>query len=233
MKPDREWSKFLSLRSIGSLILIIVLATLFIWISFNLDIPGPEALREIILDYGWSGFLIFLGIAIAIAITPIPVTIPALVAGSLYGVIWGSILSFSGVMIGSWIAYWLARFAGQRLVFQLLGRHSKMVERYLNNAGFWTLCTVRLIPGLPYWPINYGAGALGVKQYTFIPATMLASAPGQVSLVALGSFAVTPNLFNGLVLASAWITVIILVIISYRHWRQDSQELQDKKKSET
>lgn len=233
MKPDRERLEFLSLRSIGSLLLIIVLATLFIWVSFNLDVPPPQELRDIILDYGWSGFLIFLGIAIAIAITPIPVTIPALVAGSLYGVIGGSILSFSGVMIGSWIAYWLARFAGQRLVFQLLGRHSKIVERYLNDAGFWTLCTVRLIPGLPYWPINYGAGALGVKQYTFLPATMLASAPGLVSLVALSAFAVTPNLFNGVVLAAAWITVILLVVISYRHWRLDSKDIQDKKNSET
>lgn len=136
-------------------------------------------------------------------------------------------------MIGSWIAYWLARFAGQTLTFQLLGRHSAVVERYLNNAGFWTLCTVRLIPGLPYWPINYGAGALGVKQYTFIPATMLASAPGQVSLVALGAFAVTPNLFNGIVLASAWVTVIVLVVISYRHWRQDSQGVQHKNRIKT
>lgn len=131
MKPDGEWSKFLSIRSIASLILIIVLASLFIWVSFNLDIPGPEDLRDIILDYGWSGFLIFHGIAIAIAITPIPVTIPALVAGSLYGVIWGSLLSFSWVMIDSWIAYWLARFVVLEVNnFQLL---LFLTRRYIIN----------------------------------------------------------------------------------------------------
>ena len=233
MKPDQDWSKFLSLRSIVSLILLIVLVASFIWVSFNLNVPPPQELREIILDYGWSGFLIFLGITVAIAITPIPVTIPALVAGSLYGVIGGSILSFSGVMLGSWIAYWLARFVGQRLTFLLLGLHSEVVERYLNNAGFWTMCTVRLMPGLPYWPINYGAGALGVSQYAFLSATLLASIPGQVSLVSLGAFAVTPNLFNGTILASAWLAVLIFTWISYRHWRTTNQDAQDKNKSET
>ena len=231
MKPDRDWSNFLSLRSIGSMIIVILLAALFIWVSFNLNLPEPQEMREIILGYGWPGFLIFLGITVAISITPIPVTIPALVAGSLYGVIGGSLLSFSGVMIGSWIAYWIARFAGQNLTLQLLGRHSAVVERYLSNAGFWTVCTVRLMPGLPYWPINYGAGALGVGQYTFLSATMLASIPGQVSLVAIGAFAVNPNLFHGVVLGSAWAAVLIFTWISYRHWRRTNNEAQDKEQA--
>lgn len=231
MKPDREWSQFLSPRSIGSLILLIIIASLLIWVSFNMDLPSPLEMRENILEHGWSGWLIFLGIAAFIAITPIPVTVPALVAGSLYGVILGSVISFVGVMVGSWIAYWLARFAGKNLIFQLLGRHKEVVERYLNNAGFWTLCTARLMPGLPYWPINYGAGALGVNQYTFISSSLLASIPGQVSLVSLGAFAFNPNLFNGVVLVSAWVAVLVFTWISYRHWRNSNQENQGKNQS--
>src|SRR5699024_2098995 len=88
-----------SLRSILSLLTLIIVIGLLIWLSFNVDIPSPDALREIIQGYGWAGWLIFIGITALIAITPIPVTIPALVAGSLYGVIAGSIFSFSGIMI--------------------------------------------------------------------------------------------------------------------------------------
>lgn len=40
-------------------------------------------MRKIILSYGWAGWLIFIGATIAIAVTPIPITMPALVAGSL------------------------------------------------------------------------------------------------------------------------------------------------------
>lgn len=206
-------------RSVISLLTLIIVVGILIWLSFNVNIPEPEVLREMIQGYGWAGWLIFIGITALIAMTPVPVTIPALVAGSLYGVIAGSLFSFTGVLIGSWIGYWLARLTGQDLTFKLLGRHGLTVKKYLSNAGFLAMCTARLMPGLPYWPVNYGAGALGVSQYAFLSATFIASIPGQISLVALGAFAVNQSLFNGIILVTAWIVVIVSTWISYRYWR--------------
>lgn len=208
-----------SLRSIISLFSLVIFIGLLIWVSFNVNIPEPEVLQETIQSYGWAGWLVFIGITALIAITPIPVTIPALVAGSLYGVIAGSLFSFTGILIGSWLGYWLARFTGQNLTFKLLGRHGDTVKKYLGNAGFLAMCTARLMPGLPYWPVNYGAGALGVSQHTFLSATFVASIPGQVSLVALGAFAVNQSFFNGIITIAAWITVLVSTFVSYRYWR--------------
>lgn len=178
MSSFKNHNSIFSFRSIGSLIVLVVLGISLIWMSFHLNLPSPVEMRKIILSYGWAGWLVFIGITVAIAITPIPITMPALVAGSLYGLVEGTLLSFSGVMLGSWLGYWMARLVGQRITFQLLGRHSFIVQKYLSNAGFWAMCTVKLMPGLPYWPVNYGAGALGVRQYTFISATFFASIPG-------------------------------------------------------
>lgn len=130
-------------------------------------------------------------------------------------------------MLGSWVGYWLARLVGQRIIFQFLGKHSFMVQKNLSNAGFWAMFMVKLMPGLPYWPVNYSAGALGVRQSTFVSATLLASIPGQVSLVALGAFAVNPSLFHGVILIIAWTVVLILTWISYHHWRGKNSETQN------
>ena len=219
MSSDKTSADAFSPRSIISLLSLVLVIGTLIWLSFNVNIPEPEVLREIIQGYGWAGWLIFIGITALIAITPIPVTIPALVAGSLYGVIAGSLFSFTGVIIGSWIGYWLARLTGQELTFKLLGRHGPTVKKYLGNAGFLAMCTARLMPGLPYWPVNYGAGALGVSQYAFLSATFIASIPGQISLVSLGAFAVNQSLFNGIILVAAWITVVEATWTSYRYWR--------------
>lgn len=178
MSSDKTSADAFSPRSIISLLSLVLVIGTLIWLSFNVNIPEPEVLREIIQGYGWAGWLIFIGITALIAITPIPVTIPALVAGSLYGVIAGSLFSFTGVIIGSWIGYWLARLTGQELTFKLLGRHGPTVKKYLGNAGFLAMCTARLMPGLPYWPVNYGAGALGVSQYAFLSATFIGFHPG-------------------------------------------------------
>lgn len=232
MSSNEDRNGVFSLGSIGSLIILIVLVASLLWISFNLDLPGPEKMREIILSHGWAGWLVFFGITAAIAITPIPITVPALVAGSLYGLIGGTLLSLSGVMLGSWIGYWLARALGKRLTFKLLGLHSSIVEDYLSNAGFWAMCTMRLMPALPYWPVNYGAGALGIGQYTFISATFLSSIPGQISLVALGAFVVNPSVFNGMVLIIAWVAVVILTWVSYRYWSRTKSDTQDTEATE-
>lgn len=232
IKLNKNHHNMFSLRSIGSLIVLVVIGASLLWMSFHLNLPSPEEMRKIILSYGAAGCLVFIGITIIIAITPIPITIPTLVAGSLYGVVGGTLLSLSGIMIGSWIGYWLARIVGRRITFKLLGRYSFVVEKHLNNAGFWAMCTVKLTPGLPYWPVNYGAGALGVKQWSFISASFLASIPGQASIVTLGAFAVNPSIFHGVVLIIAWATVLLSTWISYRHWRGANTETQKPKHTE-
>lgn len=224
MRSEKDSADAFSLRSIISLLTLVLFIGILIWLSFNVNIPEPEVLREMIQGYGWAGWLVFIGITALIAITPIPVTIPALVAGSLYGVITGTLFSFTGILIGSWIGYWLARLTGQELTFKFLGRHGPTVQKYLGNAGFLAMCTARLMPGLPYWPVNYGAGALGVSQYAFLSATFIASIPGQISLVALGAFAVNQSFFNGIILVTAWMTVLLFTWISYRYWRNTRKE---------
>ncbi|MCK1976380.1 TVP38/TMEM64 family protein [Jeotgalicoccus huakuii] len=223
MNPEEQSDGF-SLRSTISLLATVGVIGLLIWLSFNVNVPEPAVLRDMIQGYGWAGWLVFIGITALIAITPIPVTIPALVAGSLYGVIAGSLFSFTGVMIGSWLGYWLARLTGQDLTFKLLGRHGTTVKKYLSNAGFLAMCTARLMPGLPYWPVNYEAGALGVNQYAFVAATFVASIPGQISLVALGAFAANQSLFNGIILVGAWVLVLISTWVSYRYWRNARED---------
>ena len=219
MSLDKDRTDAFSPRSMVSLLTLVLAIGTLIWVNFNVNIPEPVVLREMIQSYGWAGWLVFIGITALIAITPIPVTIPALVAGSLYGAIAGSLFSYTGVLIGSWLGYWLARLTGRDLTFKLLGPHGPTVKKYLGNAGFISMCTARLMPGLPYWPVNYGAGALGVNQSAFLAATVIASIPGQISLVSIGAFAVNQSLFNGTVLVTAWILVLISTWISYQYWR--------------
>ena len=219
MSLDKDRTDAFSPRSMVSLLSLVLAIGTLIWVNFNVNVPEPVVLREMIQSYGWAGWLVFIGITALIAITPIPVTIPALVAGSLYGAIAGSLFSYTGVLIGSWLGYWLARLTGRDLTFKLLGPHGPTVKKYLGNAGFISMCTARLMPGLPYWPVNYGAGALGVNQSAFLAATVIASIPGQISLVSIGAFAVNQSLFNGTVLVTAWILVLISTWISYQYWR--------------
>ncbi|NLS09123.1 TVP38/TMEM64 family protein [Nesterenkonia sp. MY13] len=189
------------------------------WVVFNVDLPPVRELQAMIADLGWAGWIVFVILCAIVAITPIPVTIVAVAGGFLFGVVIGSVLAVAGVFLGAWGAYWLARGLGKKTVLRLLGRHRERVEEHLTRAGFEAVCILRLMPGVPYWPVNYGSGVLGVRSSVYVPASLMSIIPGQVSLVAVGNFIAEPGIIAGAQVLIAWAVVICLMIIAYRRWR--------------
>lgn len=206
------------LRMIGLVAVVLVM----VWLVFNIRLPEVEVLRERIGDFGWWSWLVFVGTYAAVALTPIPVTIMALTAGVLFGTVAGSLLSVVGSMVGSIGAYWIARGLGKETALRLLGARRASLEKRLDSAGFEAVFTLRILPGMPYWPVNYGAGALGVSFREFTIASAVASLPGQVSLVAVGSFAADPSVPKGVVVVTAWAVTLALTIWAWRAWRGTS-----------
>lgn len=199
--------------------LLILLLLVFLWLVFNVQLPSADRLHDLIASWGWAAWLVFIGIYAVVALTPIPVTVMAITAGLLFGVIEGSILSVIGVLLGCWGGYWLARGLGRQATAKLLGSHHRTVERHLDEAGFQAVVMLRLVPGFPYWPINYGSGAFGVEQRAYLLASTVAIIPGQISLVAIGAFISTPNILNGIVVAAGWAVVLVMTVWAYRRWK--------------
>lgn len=198
--------------------LIIVLLVL-LWLAFNVRLPSADSLQQMIASWGWAAWLVFIGTYALVALTPIPVTVMAVTGGLLFGTLEGSVLSMIGVFIGCWGAYWIARGLGRHTTARLLGSHYRTAERHLNRAGFQAVVMLRLLPGFPYWPVNYGSGAFGVSQRDFLLASALAIIPGQVSLVAIGSFISNPGVANGVVVGIGWAVVLVMTWWAYRRWR--------------
>lgn len=204
-----------TIRTVGFVVMVLVM----VWLAFNVRLPELDVLRTRIENFGWWSWLVFIGVYAAVALTPIPVTIMALTGGVLFGVLTGSILSVIGVIVGSLGAYWIARGLGKETVLRWLGSRRASLERRLDSAGFEAIFTLRVLPGMPYWPVNYGSGALGVPFREFAIASAVASVPGQISLVAIGAFAARPSVTTGIIVAIAWALVLSLTIWAGRAWK--------------
>ena len=205
----------------NSLLVIVMLS--MIWLAFNVRLPSIDDLREVIASLGWAGRLGFVALYAAVAMTPIPITVMAVTGGVLFGIVEGGVLSVIGVMLGCWGAYWLARALGHETVSKLLGSYADKVERQLRRAGFQTVFMLRLMPGLPYWPLNYGAGAFRVRHRDYLVASVIACVPGQVSLVSIGAFVSEPDVLGGTVVGVSWAVVIGMTIWAYRDLRGTSR----------
>lgn len=191
-----------------------------VWAVFNVRLPSINELQDDIAAAGFWGFGVFILIYAVVAATPIPVTIMATAGGLIYGLPFGTLWSMIGVVLGCWGGYWIARALGRDTVMRLLGSHAESVESRLTGGGFYAVCTLRLMPGFPYWPVNYGSGALGIDNRTFLTATVISSLPGQLSLVAVGAFIGHPTVINGVAVGISWGLVIVLTIITLKRWRR-------------
>lgn len=205
--------------SIARNVALVATALAMVWLALNVHLPTLDELRADFADLGAWGPLAFVAVYAVVALTPIPVTIMAVAGGMLFGLGAGTLLSMIGVTAGCLGAYWLARALGRETVMRALGSHRAVVEERLEGGGFYAVCTLRLMPGIPYWPVNYGSGALGIPSREFLLATALAALPGQVSLLAVGAFLATPDVLHGGVVVVSWIVVIVLTVLSYRRWR--------------
>lgn len=203
------------LRNVALVVVVLVM----IWLALNVRLPSLDELRAEFAELGAWGPLAFIGLYALVALTPIPVTIMAVAGGMLFGLPLGTLLSMIGVVLGCWGGYWIARGLGRETVMRGLGSHADMVEEQLENGGFYAVCTLRLMPGIPYWPVNYGSGALGITSRDFLVATALSALPGQISLIAIGSFLANPGIGHGIAVVVSWIVVIVLTLLSYRRWR--------------
>lgn len=190
-----------------------------LWLMFNVHLPSLDGIQKQIADAGFWGFGIFILLYAVVAATPIPVTIMAVAGGLAFGLIFGTILSMIGVVAGCFGGYWISRGLGRETVMRLLGSHAEAIESRLTNGGFYAVCTLRLMPGFPYWPVNYGSGALGIRSRTFLIATVVSALPGQISLVAVGAFIGHPGIVNGTAVAISWALVIVLTIFTFRRWK--------------
>lgn len=211
---ESPWAAWLRNAALVAMVLIML------WLTFNVELPPLDQLQADIEAHGWAGWLFFIGLYALVALTPIPVTIMAVAGGMLFGPITGSLLSVIGAFLGAWGAYWLARGLGKKTVLKMLGRHRSRVEDHLSHEGFEAVCVLRLMPGVPYWPVNYGAGAFGARTSVYVPASLLTIIPGQVSLVAVGNFIAEPGVVAGAIVLVAWVIVVALTILAYRRWRQ-------------
>lgn len=220
--PHHSGPQWESLIRTGALVAVVLV---MVWLAFNVRLPSLSSLQDTMQGLGWWTGFAFVGLYAVVAMTPIPVTIMALAGGLLFGIAGGSLLSIVGAVIGGWAAYWLARFLGRQAVTKLLGSHAAKVQHQLDGAGFQAVFMLRLLPGFPYWPVNYGSGAFGVTQRDFLGASVIATIPGQVSLVAIGAFIAEQSVEHVVVIGVSWTIVIAMTIWAYLQWRKTRAEI--------
>ena len=168
----------------------LLLPVLAVWYLAGQDVPTVDEVKAFVEGFGAWGPLVFAGLFVVVAATPVPVTIMAVSGG----------------------------FLGRDALRRIAGGRVEAAEGKLRGKGFLTVLVLR--PVLPNWTLSYGAGLVRIPQRDYLGATLLGGMPGQISFAAVGAFTSRPSWPALAVVAASWTLVVVVGVLSWRHVRR-------------
>ena len=110
-----------------------------------------------------------------------------LVAGALFGVLWGTVIVSFASTLGATLAFLIARFMLRDWVQGKFGDKLKAINAGVAKEGGFYLFTLRLIPLFPFFVINLVMGLTPIRTWTFYWVSQLGMLAGTLVYVNAGT----------------------------------------------
>jgi uncharacterized membrane protein YdjX (TVP38/TMEM64 family) len=213
-------------------VLTAVVAVAMVAVALLVRLPTAVELRDWSTSVGPWFPLAFLAAHIVVTVLPFPRTAFTLAAGLLFGPLLGVTLAVTASTVSALAALALVRAAGWQL--NRLVRHHAVdrLDSRLRERGWVAVISLRLIPLVPFAPLNYAVGASGVRVLPYVLATVAGLIPGTSAVAILGD-ALTGHVSPLLFLVSLCTGLVGLALFGYeirqyrRHHRVPVADVED------
>ena len=190
---------------------ILQIATVVVWVGIivvgllwlrHMHVPFrrlPHVLRAMVQAYGMWGPVVILALYVLRSVCFfIPTTVVAIVAGSLYGPFFGTLLNVLGENIAANIGFGVARLLGRKFVRTHENEWIRKYNELLRKEGFLTIIIMRVLY-LPFDLVNYGSGLSGMLYRQYALGTLLGVIPPLIILTVLGDTFTNPRAIVSLI----------------------------------
>ena len=217
-RPATDRPKHVRL-AIGGVV-VLVLATVAVWGFVLADdfphVPGfelsVEEVERTVRSWGMWGVAGAIALMVLHSFVPFPAEIVAMANGMLYGPLWGTVITWTGAMLGAYLAFGLARWLGRPFVLQMVARrHHEKLDDWVTRQGGGMLLLSRFVPVISFNLINYAAGLTAISWWTFTWATGLGILPLTFLMVLMGN-----GLWSGD--AAAWVWLLPTAAAGWLIW---------------
>lgn len=192
---------------------------------------SPEHLAEYLRSFGAMTVVVSLLLMVLQTLfTPLPLFLLAGANGFIFGFWYGTLITLTGSIIGSSIAFYLARGFGRGLVSRCLKQtYMARVDQMSCHEGPWMVFMARLIPVIPSSIISYVAGLSKMTFRGFFIATAVGKLPEIIIYTALGhSFIVAEGMATKVTLLLILLTLLAWPFISRRLKKTPGNEVNGK-----
>lgn len=156
--------------SIAAAFVVIVIAYIvaaeLLDLSYDFD---AEPFRNWVDRQGaWGPIVFILAMAFSVLFAPIPNAPIFVAAGLVWGPVVGTVYSMAGMMLGSFMAFYLSRFLGRKHLGRLIGRKAAgHLDHIADNMGGRVIFWARMLPVVNFDWISFIAGLTSIRFRTF------------------------------------------------------------------
>ncbi len=138
-----------------------------------------ESIKNYILSFGvLAPFVSFLLMVFQSLVAPLPAFLITFANATLFGWIYGALLSWSSAMVGAILCFYIAKFLGRDVVEKLTSKAAlQSVDAFFERHGRYAILIARLLPFISFDIVSYAAGLTKIKFKDFLIATGLGQLP--------------------------------------------------------
>jgi len=187
----------------------------------------PEAFRAWVDSSGIWGRLLFVGMVfIQVIVALIPGEPLELAAGYAFGAVEGTLLSMTGILLGSWVIFALVRKVGPGFVEVFFPERELKRLSFLKNPKKVRVLVLILmtIPGTPKDLLSYFAGLTPLKLKEWMIIVAISRIPSLVTSTISGSAAGEKNYLLAGVLLCVTLMISGIGILYYRKICKEQNE---------
>jgi uncharacterized membrane protein YdjX (TVP38/TMEM64 family) len=190
---------------IGGVIIGVITVTTLV---FFLIIPNWDAIIKVFSSTDnfkawidslgfWGPVVFFLLCTAQVIFAPIPGNLTGIAGGAMFGLLGGFLLTYSGILIGSILAYLVGQYGGRRLVIKFIGegRYKKYTKIFHSDLS-WGLFIIFLVPFFPDDILCILAGISPLPLRRFIILVAIGRAPSAFINSAVGAGLLKVDDFN-------------------------------------
>ncbi len=132
--------------------------------------------------------VIFFAVYVAVTALSLPgAAIMTLVAGAIFGLVWGVVIVSFASTIGATAAFLVSRFLLRDSIQAKFGDKLKTINAGVEKEGAFYLFTLRLVPAFPFFMINVVLGLTPMRAWTFFWVSQVGMFLGTVAYVNAGT----------------------------------------------
>jgi len=158
------------------------------YLTFEYGKAQQEALRGLYERHPFQTAGLFFLVYVAVTGLSLPgAALMTLVAGALFGLLWGTLVVSFASTAGATLAFLASRFVLRDWVHNRFTPALKRIDEGVRKEGAFYLFTLRLIPVVPFFVINLAMGLTAMRARTFYWVSQLGMLAGTLVYVNAGT----------------------------------------------